>query len=120
MIHTQRCGSTIGLITTLAILGYGAYVLIQYVPQHLEATSVQSILDQVAERNMEHHFAGADDVWAEIDKQLFINQMADLKGEFSVTPGSRGGYTVTIRYERELDLLFARKQIPHNWTVDLR
>lgn len=120
MIHTQRGGSTFGLIMTLAILGYGAYLLIQYVPQHLEATTVQSILDQVVERNMEHHFTRADDVWAEIDKQLFINQMGDLKGSFSVTPGPGGGYAVTVRYERVLDLLFIRQQIPHNWSVNLR
>jgi hypothetical protein len=114
----QRGGSAIGLIIMLAVLGYGVFVGIQYVPQYIESNTVDTILDSLADKHRKEPFGDAGAIHAAIDNQLYINQMGDMKGNFSVIP-SRGSYIVTVRYARELNLLYAIKQIQHEKSVTL-
>jgi hypothetical protein len=116
----QRGGSIIGLIITLAIIGWGVFVAIQYIPQHIEWITVSDVLDKVVESHRQHRMNGAEAVWTVIDRQLYVNERGDLKEVFNVAPAPNGGYAVTAQYERPLNLLFTRKQIPHEKTVELR
>ena len=116
----QRGGSAIGLILTLAIIGYGIFVAIQYVPQHIEWITVSDVLDKVAESNRQHKLTGAEAIWTVIDRQLYVNERGDLKEVFTVAPAPGGGYLVSARYARPLNLLFTAKSITHDKTVELR
>ena len=114
----QRGGGAISLVVTLAVLAYGVFVGIQYVPQYIEASSVNSILESLADTHRKEPFSDTSAIHAAIDNQLYINEMGAMKGHFSIIP-SRGSYIVTVRYERELNLLFAKKQVPHEKSVTL-
>jgi len=118
--HAQRGGSAVGLVLTLALIGYGVFVAIQYVPQHIEWITVSDVLDKVAESNRQHKLTGAEGVWSAIDRQLYINERGDLKEVFTVAPAPNGGFLVNARYERPLNLLFTEKPIAHDKTVELR
>jgi len=44
---TQRGASTIGLIIILAVIGVGAYIGLQYIPQFIECGTVDTILSNI-------------------------------------------------------------------------
>lgn len=115
----QRGGSGIGLIIFLVIAAYGVFVAIQYVPQYIESASVKTILDNIADQNNHERMEDMTAVRSAIDKQLYINQRNDLKNSFAITP-VQGHYVVTARYQRELDLLYAKKQITYERTITLK
>lgn len=119
MHRRQHGGSAIGLIIILAIVGYGVFTAIQYVPQYIESATVKTILDNVEDAHNKERFNDATAVRNAIDKQLYINEMSDLKDSFTVTP-SRGGYIVTVHYERKLNLLFENKPMPYEKTIRLK
>jgi hypothetical protein len=117
-MQTQRGGSAIGLIITLLVLGYGVFVGIQYVPQYIESNTVDTILDSLADQHRKEPFSDTRAINAAIDNQLYINQLGDMKSNFSIRP-SRGSYIVTVSYERELNLVYAEKQVLHEKSVTL-
>jgi hypothetical protein len=116
--NRQNGGSAIGLIIALVIIAYGVYVGIQYIPQYIESTAVNRILDNVADTNRKEPFTDATVVRDAIEKELFINEMKGLMDSFDIT-ASGGGYTIKVRYERKLDLLFVEKTMPYEKTVTL-
>ena len=116
----QRGASFIGLTITLAVIAYGLFVGIQYAPQHIEAMQVRNILDSVHDQGLSRRYSGADEVWAVIDRQLFINEMGDMKQYFNVAPVGGGGWSVSVRYERELNLLFKVARMPHEYSISVR
>jgi hypothetical protein len=97
----------------LALFGYGIFILIQYIPQRIESATVNSILEQLYEQNAATPFSDMREVDAAVRKQLNINQMDDMRDNFKVT-GNRGKFTVTVDYERELNLLYTIKTIQHH------
>jgi hypothetical protein len=115
----QRGGSGIGLIIMLAIVAYGVYVGLQYVPQYIESATVGTVLENVAATHKEAPFRNAGEVRDAVDKQLYINERNDLLESFTVVP-NRGGFLVTVQYERELDLLFTKKPVPYEKTLTLQ
>ncbi len=119
MQSRQQGGSAIGLIITLAILGYGIFIGIQYVPQYIESSTVKTVLDTVVDLNNKERLESISAVESSIGNQLYINQLDDLKDSFKVTQ-SRGHYVITVSYERELDLGYTRKKIPFEKTVTLK
>jgi hypothetical protein len=119
-LRAQRGGSALGLILTLAVFGYGAYVAIQYVPLHIEWVTANEVLEKVIEANNKRQIDGAQSVWTVIDRQLYINERGDLKESFNVGPGSSGGLAVNVHYQRSLNLLFTQKPIVRDKTIQLR
>jgi len=117
--NRQHGGSAIGLVIFLAILAYGIFVGIQYVPQYIESTTVDSILNNIAERNKTEPLGDITAIESAIDNQLYINQMTDLKDSFSVMP-SKGDYVITVKYERALNLLYENKVITYEQSVTLK
>ena len=92
----------------VALFGYGVFIAIQYIPQWIEKTTVESILDQLAARNETDPFTDQRDLEAAISGQLNVNQMNDMRDNFKVT-GPRGKLMVTVDYERDLNLLYTIK-----------
>jgi hypothetical protein len=114
----QQGSSGIALIIFLAIAAYGVFIAIQYVPQYIESASVKTILDNIWDQNNHERMDDMYAVQSAIDKQLYINERKNLKDSFAVTR-ERGHYVITVRYERELDLLYAKKPISYEKTVTL-
>lgn len=115
----KQDGGAITSLMILAIIAYIIYVGIQYVPLYIESSSVDSILHTVADTNRKERLASESDVRTALDKQLYINEMRDFKGTFSVVP-IPDGFRLTARYERQLNLLFKRMQIPFEKSVTLQ
>ena len=114
----QKGGSPISTIIVLALLGFGAYVALQYVPQFIEARSIQSILDSMQSSQ------GIDPVKTEaaarekVTRMLQVNEMDDMTNAFKVT---RRSDTIMIRfsYDRDLNLIYKIKPIHYEMSVRL-
>ena len=115
---SNRGGSVIGLLITLALIGYGVYVGLQYVPQYIESATVDTVLQGLLDKHRKEPLTDIRTVQGVLDKQLYINDMGDRKHYFSIVP-MNGNYIVTARYERDLNLLFTTKRLAHEKSVTL-
>ncbi|MGD8630281.1 MAG: DUF4845 domain-containing protein [Gammaproteobacteria bacterium] len=116
--RTQRGASSVILII-LVLLGAGVYIGLQYLPQYIEAGSVDSILDSVEKAYDKSAVNSVKSIQDMIDKQLNMNQMNDLKDNFKVTQdGDR--YIIKVSYERELNLVYKKKPVTYEKIVILR
>ena len=118
MQKTQHGASAIKFIIILALFGYGVFVGLQYIPQRIESGIAQAVLDNLVEIHRKEPFSDVRDIKTAIEKQLFINERDDLKSSFEVTR-DRGDYVVTVRYDRELNLLFKKQPMPTDKSVTL-
>ena len=117
--RTQRGASPVILILILAILGAGVYIGLQYLPQYIEAGTVDSILGSVEKTYDKSAVNSVESVQGMIDKQLNVNQMNDLKGNFKVTQDGEE-YIIKVSYERELNLVYKKKPVTYEKIVILR
>ena len=101
----QKGASAIVTIVILAVLAYAVYVGIQYVPQAIESKSVDSVLSSVEDDQRTNPVRTEYDVKAKVARYLQINEMSDMTENVSVN-NFGGKTTITITYDRELDLLF--------------
>jgi uncharacterized membrane protein len=116
---TQRGASSIVLIIILALLGAGVYIGLQYLPQYIEAGTVDSILGSVEKAYDKSAVNSVKSIQDMIDKQLNMNQMNDLKDNFKVTQDGEE-YLIKVSYERELNLIYEKKPVKYEKTVILR
>ena len=99
----QKGGSTIATIITLAALGYGVYIGLQYVPQAIESKAIDSILDNLESSQRTDPVSSAQAAQAKVVKMLQINEMNDMTKTFKVEQRD-GRIIVTFSYDRELNL----------------
>jgi hypothetical protein len=120
MLHRtkQKGAGALGTLIAVAVIAYGVYFAIQAVPQYLESSQVDSILQTVADIHHKKPLKDAGEVKSAIDAQLYINQMQGLKDAFSVTRRN-DAWVVNARYERELNLLFTKQQKVYEKTLVL-
>lgn len=119
MQKSQQGLSAIGLIIILAIIGVGTYIALQYVPQYIEAGTVDSILANLEKANEERPFGSTSEVREMINKQLTMNQMDDMRDSFSITQDGEA-YIVKVSFERELNLIYEKKPVNYAKTLTLR
>jgi len=115
----QRGASAIVAIIILAIIGAGAYIGLQYIPQYIEAGTVDSILDNIEKAHRKSPVSNADAIRKMIGNQLNMNQLDDLKDSFKVTQDGET-YIIKVSYERDLNLLYEKKPIKYEKTLILR
>lgn len=115
----QKGASIIGTIIVLAVLGYVAYLGMQYVPQFIEAKSIDSILHTLDADNTMDPASSEDDAKERIIKLLQINEMDDMIPNFSFRDRD-GKITVKVKYERKLDLLYTVKPMLYEKSVELK
>ncbi len=115
----QKGASIIGTIIVLAVLGYVAYLGMQYVPQFIEAKSIGSILHTLDADNTMDPASSEDDAKERIIKLLQINEMDDMIPNFSFRDRD-GKITVKVKYERKLDLLYTVKPMLYEKSVELK
>ena len=115
----QKGASTIGTIIILAVLGYGVYLGIQYVPQAIESKSVGSILSNIEVSHRTNAITSKQDATAQVIKMLQVNEMNDMTDSFTVE--SRDGrITITFSYDRELNLGYKIQPIQYENSVSLK
>jgi len=115
----QQGFSAIALLVLLAIIGMGVFIALQYVPQYIESGSVDSILSSLEKAHDETPFKSKQEIVSRLEKQLYINELEDLKDNISVT---RDGdeFVITVDYERELNLLYEKKPMPYKKMLVLK
>lgn len=114
----QKGASAIATLIILAVLGCAAYFGIQYVPLAIESKSVDSILDSVKTDNRSNPASNEYDARLKVVKMLQVNEMNELAENVAVNrAGSRT--TITISYERELNLLYKKHKLQYKKTVSL-
>lgn len=106
----QNGASAVVTIILLVALAYGVYIGIQYLPLFIESRSVDAMLDSIESDHKVEPITSAYDLRAKLEKHLELNQMRDLADRIDVSQNA-GGYTVTVAYERELNLLYERRTI---------
>lgn len=108
----QEGKSAIGNLLVFALIGFGIWVGIQYIPQRIEAATVRSVLDRVEKRHAATPIRDDRDLWAIVNKQLNVNEMQDMRPNFK-SSWNRSAVTVTVDYTRELNLIFTTKTIEY-------
>ena len=117
--RSQKGGSVIGLIITLVVIGIGAYIAIQVIPQRIEAGTVDNILDEIKREHQLYPVSNMNEIQSAIEKQLNVNEMNDMRGNIEVSHNGRE-YIITAQYDRELDLIYTTKQVHYEKSVHLK
>jgi hypothetical protein len=114
----QDGGGLIGNIFLLALFAYGVYLSFQYVPQFIESRTLDSVLESIETQHRGQPYESAQQVEQAIKNNLNLNQMDDMIKNFRIRE-SGNSISVEVSYQRELDLLFQKKVLNINKTVDL-
>jgi hypothetical protein len=114
----QQGASAIAMIITLVIVGYGAYIGLQYVPQVIESRSIDSILSNIETSQKSDPVSSVDDAKTRVIKMLQINEMNDMTDGFTVKQRD-GTITIKFSYDRYLNLGYKTKQIHYEKSVSL-
>ncbi|HLF31256.1 MAG TPA: hypothetical protein VI566_09575 [Xanthomonadales bacterium] len=115
---SQTGRSALGNVVTLAVAAYAVFIGIQYVPQLMESGTVDGVLDGIQGNYRFGTAPGAGDIESLIEQQLSLNDALDLRDSFKVAR-SGDSYSVTVSYNRELNLLYARKTLHYEKTLTL-
>ena len=119
MPYQQKGASLVGTIIILAIIGYAAYVGIQWVPQMIESKTVDSILNSVESEHKTDPIRNGGDAEIRVVKLLQINEMSDMNE--AVTVLDKGGrITVTFSYDRDLNLVYKIQPMHYEKSVTLQ
>lgn len=116
---TQRGASAIVVIIILAIIGAGAYIGLQYIPQYIEAGTVDSILDNIERANNRTPVTSTIAIRDMLNKQLNMNQLNDLSDSFKITRVD-DEFLIEVSYERELNLIYKKKPVKYQKTLTLK
>lgn len=114
----QRGASAIGTVILLIIAAYGVFVGIQYVPQLIESSSVDSILNSIEHDHRAEPVRSAQGLRAKIDNHLSVNQLSHLKDSFQVREWG-SDLLIEVSYERELNLLYETRTIKYENSLTL-
>jgi len=115
----QHGASAIVSVIILAIIGAGIYIGFQYVPQYIEASTVDAILENIEKANMRSPVTNSNALRNMIDKQLNMNQMNDLADSFKISQ-VEDEFIIEVSYTRELNLIYKKKPMKYEKRVVLR
>ena len=115
----QKGASAIVTVIVLALLAYGIYLGIQYVPQAIESRAIDSIFATIDQEHRMDRLRSADEAKTKVVKMLQVNEMNEMAKNVSV---KRFSDTITIKviYERELNLGYKTKPMPYEKTLVLK
>ena len=119
MTHALKKQQGLGLLTIiiLLVLAGGIYFGMQYIPQYMEAGTVDSILESI-EKEHDTSPTTKKIVEGAIEKRLLVNNLRDLEKDFHVTE-KNGKLIVTVHYERELNLIYEKKKVVFDRRLEL-
>lgn len=116
---TQRGASAIFTFIVLALLAYGVYLGIQYVPQAIEASAIDSILRSVKTEHQTEPLTSEQEVKAKVISLLNINEMNDMTKNLKVRRGA-GTITIKISYDREINLGLKKHPMHYEKVLELK
>jgi len=114
----QKGASFIGTLIFLALLGYGVYVGIQYVPQMIESKAIDSILRTIKDENKTDPITSVEDANAMVIRLLQVNEMNDMTDAFKVRL-RENRIVIEFSYDRKLNLLYKVKPMHYEKTLRL-
>ena len=117
--HNQRGASTLGTVILLAVLGFGVFVGIQYIPQKIEDMSIDSVLDSIETIQQQSPSGNVQGVEATIDRLLNTNDLDHLRSNFKVYQNGKG-INVTFSREWKLNLIYAEQAMKYEKTLSLK
>lgn len=118
-MHSQRGMSGFGVVIILAVIGYAAFIALQYIPQAIENGSVDTILENLEDMHDEKSFSSTAEIRSAVERQLDINNLNDLSDAFSIRDDGEI-FLVHVGYENELNLLYDKKVTEVDKTISLR
>lgn len=114
----QKGASAIVTIIVIAVLGFAAYIGIQYVPQMIESKSIDSILNNLKDRHQLDPVTDANDAKTRLIQLLQINEMNDMMDNFTVNKRN-GKVIIVFSYDRELNLVYEVRPMHYEKTLRL-
>jgi len=103
----------------LAIVGYGVFLGLQYVPQKIENMSIDSILASVKSIQEQAPSRNVRDVEKTLDQLLNTSELSHLKNNFKVYEDG-DGINVTVSREWVLNMIYQEKKITYERKVALK
>jgi hypothetical protein len=114
----KQKGGVLVTILVLALLAYGVFVAIQYVPLRIESGSVDSILESMESTQKTAPVKSTREVQDKIVNLLSVNQRLDLKDNFKVRQNGNK-FIISVKYDRELNLLYEKKVLKYQKSLTL-
>lgn len=115
----KQKGGALVTIIVLALIAYGIFVGIQYVPLKIEAGSIDSIFETIETGHRTTPVGSKAKVKNQIIKLLNVNQMDEMIDSFHITQ-NLDRTVISASFERELNLLYEKKVIKYEKSLTLR
>ena len=104
----QKGASAFVNIIMLAIVCFGVYVAIQYVPQLIESKAIDSMLQTMDSTQKTTPVNSVQTAQDRLASLLQVNEMNDMTDSYTVKKRN-GKITITFSYDRELNLIFKKR-----------
>ena len=115
----KQNGGALVTIIVLALIAYGIYIGIQYVPLKIEAASVDSIFETIETGHRTTPVGSKNKINRQIKSLLDVNQMNDMFDSFHIMQ-NLDRTVISVSYERELNLLYEKKVIKYEKSLTLK
>ncbi|MFT5138384.1 MAG: hypothetical protein ACI9H8_001740 [Lysobacterales bacterium] len=117
--NKQAGASVIATIITIAVIGYGIFIGIQYVPLFIESKSINSILTSIEVDHRTDPITSRNAARDKVIKLLQINEMNDMTESVKVSDiGNK--VTITFSYDRVLNLGYEKKKLHYESSRTLK
>lgn len=90
----------------------------QYIPQKIESGTVDTILTNLAKGHEESAYKSVNAIRDDIDRQLMVNEMEDLRDDFKVSQEG-DAYIIDVNISRELNLGVTAVETPYENSLTL-
>jgi hypothetical protein len=114
----QSGASVILMGIVLAVLAYGVYVGINYMPIMLESMSLNAILKNISSDQQGDPITTEHEAEAKVIRMLQINEMDDMAKHLK-TRFRAGTIEIKFSYERELDLGFQVRKLQYEKVLEV-
>ena len=116
--HRNQEGSALSSLLIVAVLAYGVFIAIQYVPLHVESSTVDSVLSSIQGSHKAQPITNVQEAERKIDVLINVNEIRDMKEYFKVSD-YRGEILIDVTYNRDLNLLFQTRTIRYEKSLVL-
>ncbi len=106
--RNQHGASALGTVMMLAVLGYGVFLGIQWVPQKIQNMSLDSILESLESKQKQFPMRSIREVESTLDALLGTNNLTALKDNFKVMQ-SHNSIAIEVSREWKFNLIYAEK-----------